>query len=210
MIVRLTGVIVELSDGAVVIERGGIAREVLVPAYTITELAARIGQEIALHTVEFLEGNGTSSMFTPRLLGFTAGDDRTFFTRFIAVKGLGPRKALKALSEPVAKIAHWIETGDAKALAKLPGIGPRAAEMIVATLKGKMEDLALGASASPEPVDATYTEAQRDAVEILVAWGDPRAEAQRWIERAAAKQPNIDAPDDWVRAAYRVKTGVDA
>lgn len=210
MIVRLTGVIVELSDVAVVIERGGIAREVLVPAYSVTELASRVGQEIALHTVEFLEGNGTGSMFTPRLLGFASADDRTFFTRFIAVKGLGPRKALKALREPVGKIALWIESGDSKALAKLPGIGPRAAEMIVATLKGKMEDLALGASAAPEPLDATYTEAQRDAIEILVAWGDPRVEAQRWVERAASKHPKIDAPDDWVRAAYRVKTGVDA
>ena len=143
-----------------------------------------------------------------RLLGFPRVQDREFFKKFIGVKGIGPRKALKALAEPVVRIASWIEQGDKKALARLPGIGKRAAELIVAELKGKMDAWIVGV-----PVEgaahADWTDAQRDALEILVAWGDSRNEAERWLARAVQAQPDIEAADEWVRAAYKVKTGME-
>jgi Holliday junction DNA helicase RuvA len=115
---------------------------------------------------------------------------------------------MKALAEPVRRIAAWIESGDAKAIGRLPGIGARAAEMIIATLKGKMTDLALG-GADPRVVVTEFSTAQRDALEILVAWGDPRVDCERWLERAGQLHPDIESPDDWVRAAYKIKTGIE-
>lgn len=209
MIVRLTGTLVEVSEDAVVIERDGVAREVLVPQFAVGELAAHRGQQVTLHTVEFYEGNNASGQLTPRILGFLHKEDRGFFSRFLEVKGIGPRKALKALAQPVRQIASWIETGDAKAMARLPGIGARAAEMIVATLKGKVSDLAVGELANANKDVAALSGPQRDALEILVAWGDPRTEAQKWIERAAQIHPQIGSADEWVRVAYRVKSGAE-
>ena len=209
MIVRLTGTLIEVSEDAVVIERDGVAREVLVPPCAIPELAACRGQEVTLHTQEFLEGNQSSGNLVPRLLGFLHPEDRLFFGRFVSVKGIGPRKALKALSEPVRRIATWIEGQDTKSLARLPGIGKRAAEMIVATLKDKMRDFALE---SAEPTAATavrLTDDQRDALEVLIAWGDSRADAERWIERAAQLHPDLKGTDEWVRAALRIRSGVE-
>jgi hypothetical protein len=83
--------------------------------------------------------------------------------------------------------------------------------MIVATLRGEVGDLALGAGADAASGGKAVelTSAQRDALEILVAWGDPRAEAQRWIERAAQLHPDLAGPDQWVRVAYRVKAGIE-
>jgi len=132
-----------------------------------------------------------------------------FFKRFVGVKGIGPRKALKALSGPVGRIASWIEEGDGKALSGLPGIGSRAAELIVASLKGKMADLALPGRATAPSEEAALTQAQRDALEILVAWGDPRGDAERWLQRAAQVHPELESPDEWVRVAYRVKSGAE-
>ena len=210
MIVRLKGTLVEVSKEAVVVEREGLAREVLVPAFAIAELAAHRGQVVTLHTIEFYEGNHASGQLTPRMLGFLHPEDRNFFKRFVNVKGIGARKALKALGEPVRRIAAWIDSGDAKALSRLPGIGQRAAEMIVASLKGKMDDLALASSEPGEASEAVQlSQAQRDAMEVLVAWGDGRGEAHRWLERAAQLHPDVKTPDEWVRAAYRVKTGAE-
>lgn len=208
MIVRLTGNLIDVAEDYIVVERDGVAREVLVPRFALGELAANRGRQITVHTLEFYEGNHGSGHLVPRLLGFLHRDDREFFDRFIDVKGIGPRKALKALSEPIRRIASWIESGDAKALAKLPGIGSRAAELIVASLKGKMSDLAIGADGAQPAGAVQLNSAQRDALEILVAWGDARADAERWIERAAQVEPELQSPDDWVRTAYRVKTGV--
>ena len=210
MIIRLTGNLVEVDEESIVLDRDGVAREVLVPRFAVAELAAYRGQQVTLHTIEFYEGNHASGHLVPRLLGFLHREDRSFFERFVDVKGIGPRKALKALAQPVRKIASWIESGDAKALASLPGIGARAAEMIVATLRGKMADLALGGEpGQPAGKAVELSSAQRDALEILVAWGDPRAEAQRWIERAAQLHPDLAGPDQWVRVAYRVKAGIE-
>jgi len=209
MIVRLTGTLIDLTEEAVVIERDGVAREVLIPRFSLGELAASRGRSVTLHTLEFYEGNHASGHLVPRVIGFVHPEDREFFERFLDVKGIGLRKALKALSEPVRKIATWIESGDVKALAKLPGIGARASDMIVATLKGKVKDFALPSEVSTEAPATMLTQAQRDALEVLVAWGDPRNDAQRWIERAAQLHPDADSPADVVRVAYRVKTGVE-
>lgn len=209
MIVRLTGTLIEVTEESVVLDRDGVAREVLVPQFAISELAAYRGQVVTLHTMEFYEGNHASGSLVPRMLGFLHPEDRDFFRRFVAVKGIGPRKALKALGQPVRRIATWIESGDAKALAHLPGIGSRAAELIVASLKGKMDDLALPAAEPKEAKTGRLSQAQRDALEVLVAWGDTRGDAERWLERAAQLNPDVQMPDEWVRAAYRVKTGVE-
>ena len=209
MIVRLTGTLIEVNEESIVLDRDGIAREVLVPHFAISEFAAYRGQLVTLHTIQFYEGNHSSGHLVPRILGFLHPEDREFFTRFVSVKGIGPRKAMKALAEPVRRIALWIESGDAKALARLPGIGNRAAELVIATLKGKMADLAIGGDASAPSKTAQLSSAQRDALEVLVAWGDPRGDAERWLERAGQLHPDLKSPDEWVRVAYRIKTGVD-
>jgi Holliday junction DNA helicase RuvA len=209
MIVRLTGTLLAVSEDSVVVDREGEAREVLVPPFAINELAAYRGRRVTLHTIEFFEGNQASGHLAPRMLGFLHPEDRDFFTRFTGVKGIGPRKALRMLCEPVRRIASWIESGDTKALARLPGIGARGAQLVVASLRGKMNDLALAPDGEAPPEPARLSEAQRDALEVLVAWGDARSDAERWIQRAAQVHPDLAGPDEWVRMAYRVKAGVE-
>lgn len=208
MIVRLSGLLAEVTDGAAIIEHDGFAREVLIPQYAIIELGALRGQQVTLHTLEFLEGNQASGNLVPRMLGFVHAIDREFFQRFVGVKGIGPRKALKALAEPVRKIASWIESGDAKAIARLPGIGPRGAELVVASLKGKVSDLAMaGSDTNGQSAQVALSSDQHDALTILMAWGDSRFDAERWLMRAAELMPGLRTPDEWVRAAYRVRGG---
>jgi Holliday junction DNA helicase RuvA len=207
MIVRLTGTLAEVFEDSIILEREGVAREVLVPQFAVAELAVYRGQQVTLHTIQFYEGNHSSGNLVPRMLGFLHREDRFFFERLIGVKGIGPKKALKALSQPVRQIASWIESGDAKELARLPGIGKRAAELVIATLRGKMHDLAVAGAAGARP--AQLSSAQRDALEVLVAWGDGRGECERWLERAAQLHPAIESAGDWVKAAYRIKAGVE-
>jgi Holliday junction DNA helicase RuvA len=209
MIVRLTGTVVDLNEESAVLERDGLAREVLIPRYVVGEISAVMGREITLHTMEFLESNGQSGPFVPQMIAFTHQEDKHFFRRFISVKGIGPRKALKALVEPVARIAGWIEEADVRSLTQLPGIGKRAAELIVAELRGKVAEFAMTSGDAPVAVSNRLTTAQRDALEVLLAWGEPRADAERWVERAAQLHSDINTPDEWIRVAYKIKTGAE-
>lgn len=206
MIVRLTGKLVEVGEDAVLLEHNGVTYEVLAPAYSCGELAARRGQTVTLHTFEYFEGSPGGGNLTPRIVGFANADDRRFFEQFTSVKGIGTRRGLRALVEPAARIARDIEAGDVKALARLPGVGPRTAQQIVAELRGKVEAFARGAAGAPPP-ESALSQAQRDALELLAAWGDSRSDARRWLERAAEANPNLSVVEDWVKAAYRMKAG---
>jgi len=207
MKVRVTGTLADVQQESVVLERDGTAWEVLIPSFALGELATYRGREITLHTLEFLEGGANGGPLTPRLIGFLHPEDKAFYKRFLTVKGMGPRKSLKAFALPTARIAAWIEEGDARSLVQLPGIGKRAAELIIAELRGKLSDLSLGGQSGADRPTPMFTQSQRDAIEVLLAWGDTRNDVERWIERAAQLEPDIDSPADWVRAAYRIKTG---
>ncbi|MCH7527140.1 MAG: hypothetical protein IID39_06870 [Planctomycetes bacterium] len=209
MINHLIGQLVEVLGETVVVERAGIGYSVHIPRYALAELAACLGRQVKLHTMLFVEASHQSNQLTPMLVGFPHPEDKLFFRRFISVKGIGSRKALKAMAESPARVAQWIESGDTRGLGRLPGIGARAAELIVAELKGKMDDIAIGAGAEQPGGVADLTESQRDALEIMMAWGDTRSDVERWLERAARLKPDLKEPDEWVRAAYRVKTGAE-
>ncbi|MFH1418143.1 MAG: Holliday junction branch migration protein RuvA [Planctomycetota bacterium] len=210
MIVRISGLLSEIDEESAIIDRDGIAYQVLVPSYAVHELAANRGRQITLHTLEYLEGSAAGGNLIPRLIGFLHPEDRAFFQQFVTVKGVGIRKGLRALAEPVARIAAHIESGDLIALRRLPGIGKRMTEQIVAELRGKVAAYAYAAEDVPEAAKHALSDSQRDAIEILVAWGDSRADAERWIARVAQLHDDLDSPEAWVRAAYRIKSGTEA
>lgn len=205
MIVRIQGKLVDLTEDAAIVDRDGLAYEVMVPAYARSELAADLGDVVSLHTLQYFEGSGAGSNLTPRLVGFLHAEDRAFFRLFISVKNMGIRKALKALSTPAGQIAAAIETGDAAALTKLPGIGKRMAETIVAELKGKARSHAMADIMPDVSVRPAFSADQQDAVEILVAWGDSRNDAERWVARVAQLKETYAGADEWVTAVYRLK-----
>ncbi len=209
MIVRIRGILSELTEETAVIEREGIAHETLVPAYAVSELAANLGSEITLHTQEYFEANSPGGNMIPRMIGFIRPEDRAFFKLFTTVKGLGTRKGLRALAAPAARIAADIERGNIPGLMKLPGIGRRLAEQIVAELRGKVSEHAVLSGPVEPGAKPEFTDEQLVAVEIIAQWGDPRPDAQRWVARAAQINKNIKSPDEWVKAAYRVKSGAE-
>jgi Holliday junction DNA helicase RuvA len=113
------------------------------------------------------------------------------------------RKALRAMSAPVHQIAAAIQRADPHFLTSLPEIGKQTAAQIVVQLRGKLERFCRPSEA-PTPA-AEMTEAQRVALEILVQWGDRRADAQRWIAAAVKSNPDLADPEDIVRAAYKAR-----
>lgn len=209
MIARLTGTLAEVADTHAIVDLDGIGYQVLICGYAVAELTAKRGERVTFHTMQYLEGSSAGGNMIPRLVGFLRPEDRAFFERFITVKNIGVRKALKALTIPTGEMAAAIENGDAKFLSKLPGIGARAADQIIAELKGKLTCFALDHAVS-QPIHnvVTWTPAQADAIEVMVALGEKRSDAERWLERAIQAYPDTQSADDWVRVAYRIRTGM--
>jgi holliday junction DNA helicase RuvA len=203
VICRVTGRLAGVAEDVAVIDLGGICHEVLVPRSALADLSRLIGSDVTLFTLEYLDGNPAMGHLVPRWVGFLTETDRAFFNELLKVKGMGVRKALRAMSVPAHQIARAIENGDERALAGLPEIGKRTATHVVAQLRGKLERF-LAPAAGPLPV-AEMTHAQMVALDILVHWGDRRPDAQRWIAAAVEAEPELKEPEAIVRAAYRIK-----
>lgn len=204
MIARIAGTLKAAADGTVQVDAGaGIWYELLVPACDLDRLARRVGQDVVLHTLHFVEGDPTRGMQQPRLIGFASEDDREFFRVFTTVKGVGVRKALRAMVRPVGEVAAAIQGKDTAFLVSLPEIGKRTAEQIIVELDGKLDAFA-GPAPEPQP---ELSEPAAEAVAVLVQLGERKPEAQALVERVMAVSPELDAPEAILQAAYRVKAG---
>ena len=98
-----------------------------------------MGQTLTLNTFHFIEMQGQGTTAIPRLAGFTTAQDRRFYELFTTVKGIGNKRALRAMALESAQIAAAIADRDLALLQSLPEIGRRTAETIVATLSGKVD-----------------------------------------------------------------------
>ncbi len=207
MIARIAGRLEELSSTAAIIDTGqGLWYEVLIPSCDIGKLSQRTGHEIILHTIHHIEGDPSHGQLVPRLIGFLTETDRNFFKVFTTVKGIGVRKALRALVRPMDEIASAIQQKDAKTLVALPEIGKRTAETIIAQLHGKIDEFAASPS-SNMPEAAAISDAGEEAIAVLMQLGEQRADAATLVERVLAVEPDIETPEEIIQHAYKLKAG---
>jgi len=208
MIATIEGKLVRLDADSALIQVGPVGYEVMLPGYCVDALADKVGSEVSLCTMEYYEGTLGGGNMVPRMVGFLSAAERDFFTKYTSVKGMGIKKALRSLSVPIARIAEAIENGDDRMLTSLPAVGKRIAQQIVAELKGKLGDFAMGAGPAGRE-EPRFKAFQAEALEILIAWGEKRAEAIELIELACRRHPQIDTAEALVPLVYRLKQGVE-
>lgn len=205
MITHLRGTLARKSEAAAAIEVdvGGVWYRVELPAFVWRALEDRaVGSPIELETFYFVAANAP----IPRLIGFLRAVERDFFEKLIAVPNVGPTTAAKALVFSVSTIARWIEAGDTAQLAKLPGLGRRTAETIVAQLRGKVTEEALLAderfAEPPKPAELAPSDVARDTVEALLALGYTRTEASRLVQEVESESAP-ETVEEAIRAVFR-------
>ena len=208
MIARIEGKLISLDSDCCLVQVGPVGYEVMLPSYCVSVLSGQVGSDVTLCTMEYYEGSLGGGNLIPRMVGFLSAGERDFFTTYTSVKGMGIKKGLRSLSIPIATIASAIENGDDKTLMSLPAIGRRMAQQIIAELRGKLQSFAAGAEAAG-PAATAFKPFQIEALEILIAWGEKRAEALELIEFACRKHPDIRTAEDLVPLVYRLKHGVE-
>ena len=133
MIGRIQGILAEATEDSVIVDIQGLGYEVHPHARALTELQAQIGQQTTLWIYTHVREDAL------QLFGFLSQDEKNLFLQLLKVNGVGPKSAMNALSGATAsEITDWIESGDAKALSKIPKVGKKTAEQIILTLQGKL------------------------------------------------------------------------
>ena len=142
MITRVEGMLESVDGSTVVIAVGDTAYEISVPSADVGVLFGRVGARVTLHTLHYLESQGQGASFWPKLIGFQSANDRAFFELVTTVKGIGVRRALRALTIPFPRIAEAIVMKDLALLTSLPEIGRKTAETMVLELRDKVDTYA--------------------------------------------------------------------
>jgi Holliday junction DNA helicase RuvA len=190
----------------VVVDVGGVGYDVFLPQFVMRTVEDRPEGE----PIEFdIYYHVTERQLRPTLIGFNNGYEKQFFEKFISVEDIGPQKAARALTLSVSTIARAIESEDVALLRKLPGIGERTANKMVATLRGKVVEEALlrdegfdTAAPTESPIEA-HAELRELGVEILVNLGHRRSEAAAKVDAALKRDLSLATPEDLIREVYR-------
>jgi Holliday junction DNA helicase RuvA len=208
MITKITGVLNRVLDEEVRLQVGPLEYQVLVPEFVRRQVQTWLGQEVTLHTSEYLDGNPMQGRVVPRLIGFQSEAELEFFELFCTVDKVGTRKAIKALMRPIKDIADAIQRQDAKWLTTLPGVGTATAEQIVATLRRKVTKFALMAPAAngevgtPAPA-AVAGDVLEDAYQALLSVGHSPAEARERLDRVLAGGRSFKSVEEILSEIYR-------
>ncbi len=192
MIAFLEGTVEEKTADSLTLNVGGVGFLVRTNVNTLSRAGQR-GERFRVLTTLIVREDAME------LFGFATREESEMFTRLTGISGIGPRTAQGLLSALTpADIAIAVMTGDAKALARAPGIGPKTAQRMILELKDKVgqEDLAGGGTVTADVASGPVQE----AILALMALGYTSAEA---AAAAQAVRSQADKPDQLVLLALR-------
>ncbi len=208
LISRIKGSLIQVTDEAALVEINGVFYDVLVPTALAERLKERgvIGQDIVFDTIYYIEAGDKKSNHYPRIVGFTSPVEREFFSLLTQVPGMGVKKALKSLTLPIRDIATAIENKNPSTLSRMPGVGGRLAEKIIAELHGKTTRFALSKSSEPLAVTKPAVSPEpleEEAIAVLTQLQYSQHEANEMIQRALKRNPKISKVEDLIDAVFK-------
>ena len=183
----------------------GVGYEVSLPKFVLDEVinnGKKNGEKINLE----IYYHATERSPKPLLVGFNNHLEKLFFEKIIQVEGVGPLKAVSALIFPLAIVSQAIEDEDISVLNQMPGIGARAAQKMIATLKGKLIDIISESRSSLNDSDSNKNALRDDIVEILVGLGFKESDAIIKINEVISEKPELkDNLEEIIREIFKSK-----
>lgn len=190
MYAYIKGEIAELSEDNLVLECNNIGYNIRIP-FSVAQRLPGIGAFVKIYTYTSVREDAF------QLFGFLSRDDLEIYKKLIAVNGIGPKGALSILSAMGADdLRLAVLSGDAKAIAKAPGIGSKSAERIILELKDKIALRLSGEEGTDFIPEGTFlpegSAAKNEAIEALVSLGYTPAEAVKAVKQLELTQ-DMDA-----------------
>lgn len=197
MYAYLKGEVAEVSEDNLVLEVNHIGYNIKISS-SIAALLPSVGEEVKIYTYTLVREDAFL------LYGFLTKDDLDIFKKVITVNGIGPKGGLAILSAMTAdELRLAIISGDAKAIAKAPGIGVKTAERLILDLKDKVsiEDTFVNSEIRMQTESTALQDAKSEAVEALTALGYSASDALKAVKQVVLTE-NMDV-EDILKAALK-------
>ena len=182
MISHLSGVLEQIGQNQVVIDVGNIGYQVKVPSSVLNRLPPA-GEKVKLYTIQVVREDDIS------LYGFLNNEERSLFSLFLSVSGVGPKTALAIVSGfPIDRLVGAVAQGDTALLSSISGVGKKTAERIVLELKEKIaKTYALKPAEMMTGLQGDRT-IIADSIAALIALGYSPREAREAIMRLKTEE----------------------
>lgn len=183
----ISGTLMEMQEGFVVVDNHGIGYEIGVSNSTLASMPV-IGKPVKLYIYHSIKEDEEA------LYGFFSPAEKNMFCKLIAVSGVGPKLALGVLSGiSVQSLSTCILTGDVKSLSKIKGIGKKTAERIVLELKENVgeDSVLLSAASVGTAANMPVDNVAADAIQALESMGLTRSDVYEMVIKARATTSDV-------------------
>ena len=208
MIEYIKGILTELNPTEAVIEAAGVGYGI---AITLPGYSALVGKEepsaashqpseVKLFITEIIRED------VHEVYGFVTKAERQLFELLLTVSGVGAATARMIMSAFSAEeLRMLIATGNAKAMAKVKGLGPKTAQRIIVDLKDKA--IKLEPSAVSDQPSALFeveeNPVKAEAISALTMLGFASAASGKAVDKILKAQPDMKV-DAVIREALKM------
>lgn len=165
MIAKLSGVLDEKNNDAIIIDVLGVGYKVFMPRKIIQNLPP-LQEKITLYTAHIIKQDDQI------LCGFSTSLEKKWFELLITVQGVGTKVALSILScLSIPELENAILLQDALPLKQAEGVGLKVASRIVMELRNKIPEHDDFSMLTGNKDTATHTSIHNDAIQALTQLG---------------------------------------
>lgn len=173
------GKLAYVGEDSIILDVHDVGYRILLSPASIAYLP-QVGEEVKLYTYTSVREDAIW------LYGFLSHDDLEIFKKCITVSGIGPKGGMAILSVMDAEALRFaIISGDAKAIAKAPGVGMKTAQRLILELKDKIsvEETLVNRELHGVRVTAgNQNHHCEEAIEALVALGYSASDATKAVK----------------------------
>ena len=173
------GKLAYIGEDSIILDVHDVGYRILLSPASIAFLP-QLGEDVKLYTYTSVREDAIW------LYGFLSHEDLEIFKKCITVSGIGPKGGMAILSVMDAEALRFsIISGDAKAIAKAPGIGIKTAQRLILELKDKIsvEDTLINRERNGVRITGGGQDHNsEEVVEALVALGYSASDALKAVK----------------------------
>ena len=188
MIEYIKGILTDLNPTEAVIEAAGVGYGIAITLPSYSALVGSEDKEVKLFITEIIRED------THEVYGFVTKTERQIFELLMTVSGIGAATARMILSAFTAEeLRMLIATGNAKAMAKVKGLGTKTAERIIVDLKDKAIKLDLGDDPTEIPMLDVEAESgvKAEAISALTMLGFAANASGKAVDKILKADPSL-------------------
>lgn len=188
MIEYIKGILTDLNPTEAVIEAAGVGYGIAITLPTYSALVGNEEKEAKLFISEIIRED------THEVYGFVTKVERQLFELLLTVSGVGAATARMIMSAFNAdELRTLIATGNAKAMAKVKGLGPKTAQRIIVDLKDKAIKLDLGGDPTEIPMLDVEVDngVKAEAISALTMLGFQATASGKAVDKILKNDPNL-------------------